>query len=85
MMQPDSTYGVYCDEENKIHYYNCAPIKEKPRKLKPLPNPVKKLFTKIFQRQDSTDAQSHTRTFFMAKELKVLLRTKKCFRLRIIE
>ncbi|WKY13124.1 hypothetical protein Q1695_004162 [Nippostrongylus brasiliensis] len=57
MMQPDSTYGVYCDEENKIHYYNCAPIKEKPKKLKPLPNPVKKLFTKIFHRQDSTGAQ----------------------------
>ncbi|VDO64758.1 unnamed protein product [Heligmosomoides polygyrus] len=69
-MNPVSSYGVYCDEENKIHYYNCAPIKEKPRKLKPLDNPVKKLFTKIFRRQESTGGQTSSSELSLTSDAK---------------
>ncbi|KJH53748.1 hypothetical protein DICVIV_00177 [Dictyocaulus viviparus] len=53
-MNPDKTYGVYFDEENKLHYYNCAPIKQKRRKRRSLPNPLRKFFSRLFDRQNST-------------------------------
>ncbi|KAK6758811.1 hypothetical protein RB195_016193 [Necator americanus] len=57
-MSSSQNYGVICDEENKLHFYNCAPVKQKQRKLKPIENPVKKLINRVFQRQDSTGAQT---------------------------
>uniref|UniRef100_A0A1I7XGS6 Transposase n=1 Tax=Heterorhabditis bacteriophora TaxID=37862 RepID=A0A1I7XGS6_HETBA len=52
-MNSDQVFGVYCDESNKIHYYNCAPIKHKQSKLKPWNNPIRKIFYKIFNKESS--------------------------------
>ncbi|XGW04969.1 hypothetical protein V3C99_015839, partial [Haemonchus contortus] len=70
IMNPNETYGVYCDEDNKLHFYNCAPVKQKPRKLKPMGNPVKKLITKIFHRQDSTGAPTSGSELSLASDTK---------------
>ncbi|CAJ0588058.1 unnamed protein product [Cylicocyclus nassatus] len=56
-MNSDQTYGVYCDDDNKLHFYNCAPIKEKQPAPK-IENPVKKLIKKMFKRQDSAGANT---------------------------
>ncbi|KHJ87029.1 hypothetical protein OESDEN_13205 [Oesophagostomum dentatum] len=52
------SYGVYCDDDKKLHFYNCAPVKQKKKNLRPAENPVKRLFNKMFQRQDSAGATS---------------------------
>ncbi|KAL6743474.1 hypothetical protein ANCDUO_08456 [Ancylostoma duodenale] len=57
-MSSNQPFGVYVDEDNKVHYINCAPVKNKQRKHRPVENPVKKLINKVFHRQDSTGGQT---------------------------
>ncbi|CAI4223527.1 unnamed protein product [Auanema sp. JU1783] len=52
----DQVFGAYYDEENKLRFYNCVPVKTKESKKKIFQSgsPLKKnIFGRIFRSTDS--------------------------------